>query len=39
LGLALTHAIVLRMGGRIEVDSVLEQGTTFRLVLPLARIL
>jgi signal transduction histidine kinase len=34
LGLALTHAMVTRMGGRIEVTSVLHQGTTFRLILP-----
>ena len=36
LGLALTQAIVLRMGGRIEVESKLDEGTTFRLVLPAA---
>jgi signal transduction histidine kinase len=34
LGLALTHAMVTRMGGRIEVTSAPDQGTTFRLVLP-----
>jgi signal transduction histidine kinase len=34
LGLALTHAIVERMGGRIVVSSTLGQGTTFQLVLP-----
>ena len=36
LGLALTHAIVTRVGGRIQVESKLDQGTTFRLLLPLA---
>lgn len=34
LGLALTHAITLRMGGRIEVESVLGEGTRFRLLVP-----
>jgi signal transduction histidine kinase len=34
LGLALTHAMVTRMGGRIEVTSALHKGTTFRLILP-----
>jgi two-component system, NarL family, sensor histidine kinase BarA len=34
LGLALTHAMITRMGGRIEVSSVLHEGTTFRLILP-----
>lgn len=33
LGLALTSAIIARIGGRIEVDSKLNQGTTFRIVL------
>jgi signal transduction histidine kinase len=37
LGLALTHTLVQRMGGRIDVDSALGQGTTFRLTLPAAR--
>lgn len=36
LGLALTHAIILRMGGRIDVESTLDVGTTFRMVLPAA---
>jgi signal transduction histidine kinase len=36
LGLALTQAIVTRMGGRVEVVSQLHQGTTFSLVLPAA---
>ncbi len=34
LGLALTQAIVQRMGGTILVESALDQGTTFRIVLP-----
>jgi signal transduction histidine kinase len=34
LGLALTHAIIVRIGGRIEVASQLNHGTTFRVVLP-----
>jgi signal transduction histidine kinase len=34
LGLALTQAMVTRMGGHIEVTSAPDQGTTFRLVLP-----
>jgi signal transduction histidine kinase len=37
LGLALTHTMVRRMGGSIEVDSTLGTGTTFRLTLPAAR--
>jgi signal transduction histidine kinase len=36
LGLALTHAIVQRMGGDIVVESQLNEGATFRLVLPSA---
>ena len=34
LGLALTHAMVQRMGGTITVESTLGEGTTFRLTLP-----
>jgi signal transduction histidine kinase len=37
LGLAVTHALVTRIGGKITVDSELGQGTTFRLTLPSAR--
>ena len=37
LGLALTHTMVQRMGGRIDVDSTLGEGTTFRLTLPVAK--
>jgi signal transduction histidine kinase len=36
LGLAITHRIVQGHGGRIEVQSVLGEGTTFTVVLPLA---
>ncbi len=36
LGLALTQAIISRIGGRIEVVSELDRGTTFRMVLPRA---
>jgi signal transduction histidine kinase len=34
LGLALTHALVSRIGGKITVDSQPGHGTTFRLTLP-----
>ncbi|SRR6266536_917525 len=37
LGLALTHAVVNRMGGRLDVESTLGQGTTFRMTLPSRR--
>ena len=37
LGLALTNVIIARIGGRIEVESELNKGTTFRIVLPAAR--
>lgn len=36
LGLAMVMGTVTRHHGRIEVDSVLNQGTTFRIYLPLA---
>jgi signal transduction histidine kinase len=34
LGLALTHTMVIRMGGRINVNSAPGEGTTFLLTLP-----
>ncbi|HVG58008.1 MAG TPA: PAS domain S-box protein [Hyalangium sp.] len=36
LGLSVCHGIVVGMGGKIEVDSTLGQGTTFRIRLPVA---
>jgi signal transduction histidine kinase len=37
LGLAVTHALVKRIGGQITVESTPDQGTTFRLTLPSAQ--
>jgi len=36
LGLSISYGIIQDMGGEITLDSVLDQGTTFRIVLPLA---
>ncbi len=36
LGLAITHSMILAAGGRIEVESELEKGSLFRVILPLA---
>ena len=37
LGLSIVHGIVDRHGGRIEVQSRVGEGTTFRIVLPSRR--
>ncbi|HEY5756938.1 MAG TPA: ATP-binding protein [Steroidobacter sp.] len=39
LGLSISYGIIQDMGGEITLESVLDQGTTFRIVLPLAGIL
>ncbi len=37
LGLALCHAFITSMGGRIEVESQVGRGTVFRVTLPVAQ--
>jgi signal transduction histidine kinase len=37
LGLSITHSLVQDHGGRLDVESVLGQGTRFRVYLPAAR--
>lgn len=37
LGLSIVHQIIEGHGGKVEIDSRLGQGTTFRLILPLER--
>lgn len=39
LGLSISYGIIQDMGGEITVESALDRGTTFRVVLPLAGIL
>jgi two-component system, NtrC family, sensor kinase len=34
LGLSICYSIIAEHGGRIEVDSVVNQGSTFRILLP-----
>ena len=36
LGLSITHGMVQDHGGRLQVESVLGQGTCFRVILPIA---
>lgn len=37
LGLSLSYSIVQKHGGRVDVSSILNEGTTFRVVLPLLK--
>ncbi len=37
LGLTIVHSLTEKMGGRIEVDSKVGEGTTFRVMIPLQR--
>jgi signal transduction histidine kinase len=38
LGLSVVHGIIQEHGGQIEVESELEKGTAFHILLPLARV-
>jgi PAS domain S-box-containing protein len=37
LGLSISHQIITRLGGKIEVESELGKGSTFRVLLPVAK--
>jgi two-component system, cell cycle sensor histidine kinase and response regulator CckA len=37
MGLAMVHGIISRQGGELEVESVVGQGTTFRIFLPVSK--
>ncbi len=39
LGLAIVHGIIQRLGGRINVDSKVDEGTTITLYLPVAEVI
>ena len=38
LGLAIVKHVLARHGGRLEIESVIGQGSTFRAILPAARV-
>lgn len=37
LGMSISHGIISKAGGRIEVNSALRQGTTFKLIVPVVK--